>query len=225
MKNICVTLLFWVLFTASAWGADSRIGILVFDGVLSSDVTAPAEVFGVASNQAWFDDYDVVFIGVEAQPTVTTEEGLVLNIDHDIGNAPALDALIVPSRYSMKPLLENAELTAFIRSQGEDAEWLGSNCSGAFLLANAGLLDGVRATTWAGGEKGLQRQFPDVQVVDDQNVVVDGNITTSNGSVVSYQAALVMLAQMSSESRAEEVFEALQLNRLMAWSDVAQFIP
>ena len=214
----------FVFVSMSTWSANSHIGIVIFDGVLTSDVTAPAEVFGVASRQAWFKDYNVALISVEDKATITTEEGLVLTPDYHIGNAPSLDVLLLPSAYDMDGLFKNQQLTAFIQQQAKSVSWLASNCSGAFLLANAGLLDGRRATTWAGGEKDLQKQYPKIKVVEDENVVVDGKIITSNGSIVSYQAALVLLANMSSAAKAKEVFETLQMQRVMDWSAVSQYL-
>ncbi len=72
----------------------------------------------------------------------------------------------------------------------------------------AGLLDGKHATTWSGGEESLQKQYPNVKVQFDKNVVIDGQIVTSNGSLVSYQAALSLLSLMSSN-----VADALQYSR------------
>jgi len=102
---------------------------------------------------------------------------------------------------------------------------LGSNCSGAFLYAHAGLLDGYRATTWAGGEKQLEREFPEIDVVFDQNVVVDRNRISSNGGIPSYQSALVMLSMMAGTGKAKTVFETIQLNRLIPWSDIEAYLP
>ena len=220
-NRVCVVI-GGLLFSVMSWSAE--IGIIVFDGVLTSDVTAPAEVFGVASRQAWFKDYSVSFISVEDKQHITTEEGLVLRPNYHLGNAPDLDVLLVPSRYDMKSLLDNPELTAFIRQSGSTVKWLSSNCSGALLLANAGLLDGKQATTWAGGEKDMQKKFPKVKVLEDRNLVIDGKIITSNGSIVSYQAALVLLAKMSSTGRAREVFDTLQMGRMVDWSSVSQYL-
>lgn len=210
-------------FSVQSWSADPRIGILIFDNVLTSDVTAPAEVFGAASKQAWFKDYTVSFISTKKQATVTTEEGLVLTPDYYIGNAPELDVLIVPSAYDMKPLLDSEPLKNYLVEQSKKVDWLSSNCSGAFLLANAGLLDGLKATTWAGGEKDLQSQFSKVKVVHDQNIVIDGNRITSNGSVISYQSALVILSKMSSNKNAKTVFDYLQMGRLTDWKNITKY--
>ncbi len=212
IKLVCV--LVFLTSANAAMAASKKVGILVFDGVLTSDVTAPLEVFGVASKLSWFADYDVVTISVSDSLQITTEEGLKLGVDTWIGKKPELDVLLVPSSYSMDPLLENKSLIQFIRTQAQHVEWMASNCSGAFLLAEAGVLDGKQATTWAGGESELQKNYSKVDVQFDTNVVVDGNIVTSNGSVVSYQAALTLLKLMTSERKANEVAETIQYARL-----------
>lgn len=206
--------LFLLLFTASPEANEKRIGILLFDGVLTSDVTAPLEVFGIANKLSWFSNYTPITIAITDQKQITTEEGIILGVNTWIGDMPEIDVLIVPSSYDMKPLLKNRQLIDFIKHTSAHAQWIASNCSGAFLLAKAGLLDGKKATTWAGGEAELQRDFPFVKVQTDQNVVVDGNIITSNGSLVSYQATLTLLRLMSSAKNAQKVADTLQYSRL-----------
>lgn len=214
------------MFALPSAAADKRIGILVYDGVLTSDVTAPAEVFGVATRQSWFSNYKVLLVGVDRDESViTTDEGLRLPIDTTIYKAPELDALIATSAYHMGHLYKNKQLTKFLKTQAAQVTWLASNCSGAFLYAHAGLLDGYRATTYWGGEKQLQSKFPKIKVVFDTNVVVDRNRVSSNGGIPSYQGALVLLTLMSSASKAEKVFDTIQLNRLIPWSDVTKYLP
>lgn len=225
LLGVLILLISASIYSIPTMAAKHVIGVLVYDGVLTSDVVAPTEVFGVATRKAWFSDYEVVLVGVENKKVVTTEEGLKLTVDVTIQNAPELDVLIVNSAYSMGHLFENTALTSFLKNSANKVKWLASNCSGAFLYAHAGLLDGYKATTWAGGEKGLQSEFPKIQVIEDQNVVVDRNRVTSNGGIPSYQGALVLLALMSKESNAKEVFETIQLNRLIPWSEVSKFIP
>jgi transcriptional regulator GlxA family with amidase domain len=214
-KKIYAMLLI-LICSSSAQAAKNTIGILVYDGVLTSDITAPIEVFGAATKKAWFSDYKVVLIAVNKQTSITTEEGLRINVDHSIADNLKLDVLLVPSSYSMGPLLSNKKLIAFIQDQSTKTKWMASNCSGAFLLAEAGLLNGVKATTWAGGEKDLKSDYPAVDVQFDQNVVIDKNIITSNGSVVSYQAALTLLEKLSSKDFSKEISEAIQWQRLQS---------
>lgn len=210
----CLLMPLFLLVAPSSYGASATIGIVVFDGVLTSDVTAPLEVFGAASKKAWFSDYEVVVVAASRDKTVTSEEGLTLVADNTIYDAPQLDVLLVASAYDMDPWLESDDLMQFIAHQAKNTQWLASNCSGALLLAKARLLDGKRATTWAGGEKSLANAYPAVKVQYDQNVVVDGGVITSNGGPVSYQAAFALLARLSSEKYATEIAESIQFNRL-----------
>jgi len=209
-----LAILLGAIIASSTFAADKRIGIVVFDGVLTSDVTAPIEVFGAASKKAWFSDYAVTVLSATQQKTITTEEGLTIVANATIYDQQEFDVVIVASAYDMDPVLDNDDLTHFIKTQAKEASWMASNCSGAFLLGQAGVLDGKRATTWAGGEKGLARAFPKAQVVFDQNVVVDQGLITSNGGPVSYQAAFTLLAKLSSEDFSNEISEAIQFNRL-----------
>ena len=210
----------WSLFillsilSLSVRAADSKIGIIAFDGVLTSDITAPIEVFGAASKKAWFSNYEVIVISATKNKALESEEGLKILADNTIYDALALDVLIVPSAYDMSPYLKSADLIGFIQRQGEKASWMASNCSGALLLGEAGILDGKKATTWAGGEKNLAKSYPAVRVQYDQNVVIDEGVITSNGGPVSYQAAFELLAKLSSEPFAKEISEQIQFNRL-----------
>jgi transcriptional regulator GlxA family with amidase domain len=192
----------------------STIGILVFDGFLTSDVTAPAEVLGAASKRTWFSAYDVVIVSASRQKTARSEEGLEVVAGKTIYDDLKLDVLIVPSSYKMEPLLRNKDLIDFIRKQSRSAKWMTSNCSGAMLLAEAGVLDGKSATTWAGGEKALAAAYPKIKVQTDRNVVVDDKVITSNGGPVSYQAAFELLARLSSENFANEISRDTQFDRL-----------
>ena len=205
----------FMLLGNAAQAAKKTVGILVFDGVLTSDITAPTEVFGAATKQSWFTDYEVKLINVDQQDTITTAEGLTIKVDSNITKPQQLSVLIVPSAYDMSPLLENKPLIDFISHHGKHVSWLASNCSGSYLLAEAGLLDGKKATTWAGGESDLQGKYPSVLVQDNQNYVIDDNIITSNGSVVSYTAAVKLLSLMSDKKLAQEAFDALQMGRIV----------
>ncbi len=130
-----------------ARAATSTIGILVYDGFLTSDVTAPVEVFGAASKKAWFSSYKVVTVSTTKQRVVHSEEGLTILADKTIYDPLSLDVLIVPSAYKMDGVLKNTDVINFIKQQGRSASWMASNCSGARLLSEAGILDGKHATT------------------------------------------------------------------------------
>ena len=217
-------LVFACLVAGSSFAADKQIGVLVYDGVLTSDVTAPLEVFGAASSKPWFSDYEVITIGINESAAIETEEGLLIGVDRWVGESPAVEALVLTSSYAMEELLANPFLIAFIRATNSSADLMLSNCSGALLLAESGVLNGRRATTWAGGENEMQAAYPEVKVQADVNVVVDGKYVTSNGSLISYEAALIGLAKMSSVENAKEVFDHLQMGRMTSWQRIVELL-
>src|SRR6266704_1790239 len=106
----------------------------------------------------------------------------------------------------MDRVLKDTDVVNFIKKTSQSASWMASNCSGA--------LDGKRATTWCGGEKQLANSYPKMKVEFDKNVVIDDKVITSNGGPVSYQAALELLAKLSSEKHADEISTAIQFARL-----------
>jgi transcriptional regulator GlxA family with amidase domain len=197
-----------------------QIGIIVFDGVLTSEVIGPVEVFALANKRDWFRGAEVQLIGIEPQATIYTEEGLQLTVEATIADDLTLDVLLVPGGNEIDHLLQHENLNAFIQKQEENAQWLGSVCAGAFILGQAGVLDGKQATTWFGGEASLQAQFPAIQVVHDKPVVLDKRRITANGGLVSYQAALVLLGQMSSAEQVKEIYDSLGLGRLGTWPEI-----
>ncbi len=213
-KQLLITIIALFMACATASAENAKIGILVFDGFLTSDVTAPVEVFGAASRTAWFSDYDVITISTSQEKTVTSEEGLTVVANQTIYDDLKLDVLIVPSAYEMNDHISNDALIAFISQQGQQTSWVASNCSGALLLGEAGLLNGKKATSWAGGEAKLAKLYPDIDVQYDQNVVVDQNVITSNGGPVSYQSAFELLTMLSSKRFSDEISEKIQFNRL-----------
>ena len=197
-----------------ASAAKYTIGIVIYDNVLTSDVVAPLEVFGVATKQAWFSNYEVISISPTRQKTIKTEEGLTMVADKTIYDDLKLDVLLVGSAYDMKPYVNNKDLINFIKEQDKHTLWTASNCSGSWLLGEAGVLDGKKATTWAGGEKELADKYKKIDVQYDTNVVVDEGVITSNGSVVSYEAALVLLEKLSSKKFSQEVADVIQFGRV-----------
>lgn len=214
IKKILAVIGILFVVNTSVYAATSKIGILVFEGFLTSDVTAPIEVFGAATKKPWFSSYEVLIISATKKKEVLSEEGLRIIADKTIYDNLSLDVLIVPSAYEMKKFLNDEVLIEYIKKQSKSASWVASNCAGAFLLGEAGILDGKKATTWAGGEKELSKAYPKIKVQYDKNVVVDDKVITSNGGPVSYQAAFELLAKLSSDKFSKEISEAIQYNRL-----------
>lgn len=207
MRRLLGSILFCSLASAGIAGAESmRVGIVVFDGFLTSEVTAPMEVFAKASMKG-DATFGVVTIGA-TKDAVVSEEGLKLIPDYDLSSAPEIDVLVVPSALDVDALLANEPVVAFIRERGRRARWLQSHCAGAFLLGKAGLLKDRRVTTYVGGWADLRKRFPEANVVEE-HVVIDGNLVSSVGGVASYDGALTLLGEIANPALTDTVAEAL----------------
>ena len=216
LKSIAISAVVMATASYPAWAenAPKRIGVMLFDGVLTSDVIAPMEVFGVAIENEIIEGYELVTIAPEAG-MVRTHEGVTIQAEYGVENAPDVEVIIVGSRYDMDPVLEDDAFMTYVSKQVSEADWIASNCSGAYVLAATGVLNGVNATTYPGGEVWLKLHHPRVRIDIDATVVVDKNIVTSNGSLVSYAAAIELLEQITGPENSEEVSETLYFTRLL----------
>lgn len=204
------TLLCLTLFLAGspAFAAEPlRVGVVVFEGFLSGEVVAPLEVFARAASQG-SRPFEVFTVAASGKP-VRSHEGLLIQPNVTFATSPPLDVLVVPSTMDTKRLLADRALVAFIRERGSRARYLASHCAGAFLLGQAGLLDGRRATTYIGGAEALQRMFPKARIEGDKHVVVDGNLVTTIGGAVSYEGSLALLERITEPRTADRVADAL----------------
>ncbi|MGW5607384.1 GlxA family transcriptional regulator [Streptomyces sp. NPDC003753] len=165
--------------------------VVLFDGVQSLDVTGPVEVFAGAELRRP-GSYRLVTASLDGGP-VRTSSGLTMAADHALSDAPAPHTLIVPggqgSRHPDERLLD------WLREHGPRADRLVSVCTGAVLLARAGLLDGRRATThWAYCDT-LARHHPEIEVDPDPIYVRDGHVATSAGVTSGIDLALALVEE------------------------------
>jgi transcriptional regulator GlxA family with amidase domain len=177
----------------SAPPVERDVVVVTFDGAQILDVTGPLEVFSSASR----------FLPVARYRTevVTTRGGRVrASCGLEFASTPAaevagpVDTLVVAGGADMDAVVADAELLGEVRRLAADARRVTSVCSGAFVLAAAGLLAGRRATThWA--ECGLLVDtYPDVAVDPDAIYVHDGNVWTSAGVTAGIDLALALVA-------------------------------
>lgn len=172
-----------------------KVGIVLFDGVQIIDFAAPYEVFGTAG-------FGVVTVSADGGP-VTTAMGLKVTPDHSFADAPAFDLLVVPGG-NVQEAMSDEQLLAYVRRH-DDKQRVMSVCTGAHILASAGLLDGRKATTFHGAFDNFERTFPDVELVRDQRWVDSGRIVTSAGLSSGIDASLYLVAQYHGDLRARSV--------------------
>ncbi|MFJ9773842.1 GlxA family transcriptional regulator [Kitasatospora sp. NPDC101157] len=167
--------------------------VVLYDGVQSLDVTGPVEVFagaGAAARQP--GAYEVTTASPGGRP-VRSCSGLRLLPDADLAGVGPVHTLLVPGGVPSED--REDVLVRRIRELADGAERVVSVCTGAFLLAEAGLLSGRRVTThWAFCEE-LARRFPDVTVDPDPIHVRDGNVATSAGVTAGIDLALALVEE------------------------------
>ncbi|MFI1014915.1 GlxA family transcriptional regulator [Streptomyces sp. NPDC020965] len=172
---------------------ERSILVVLYDGVQSLDVTGPVEVFAgadhVTGNPA---AYPLRTASPDGAPVRTTS-GLTLVPDTSLADAPRPHTLLVPGGGG--PLGPDPVLIDWLREHGPHPERLVSVCTGSLLLAEAGLLDGHRATThWASCDE-MARDYPRVLVEPDPIFVRDGRIATSAGVTAGIDLALALVEE------------------------------
>jgi len=195
------------------------IGLLMYNGVLQSEVVATSDVFAKPTEEGK-QIFNVVTIA-ETEDPIATEEGLRLVPDYTFGNSPELKVLFVPSAYDMFAQVNNEKIVDFIREKNKETEYTVSNCAGAQLIGQSGIADGHKIVTWIGGGEQLQKDYPNLKVQNDSLVtyVKDGKFLSSNGNLASYISALELLEIMTSQEHRKFVESYLYLDRLQDWKE------
>lgn len=194
-----------------------NLAILIFDGVQIIDYTGPYETFGHAysADGPAFNIYTVS----EKTNSITTAMGMSVNPKYSFENAPKPDVLLVPGG-DVNGQLENAVVIKWIQDRAKDAEIVLSVCNGAFILAKAGLLDGLEATTTAGLIPSLRQAAPKVRVVDDRRFVDNGKIITAAGLSSGIDGALHVIEKLLGRGTAQMAALGMEYN----WDPESKFV-
>jgi transcriptional regulator GlxA family with amidase domain len=193
-----------------------RIAILAFPGVQSLDVTGPLEVFSAAHTLIERTGrpergYSVEVIGPTGG-TLTTSSGLELRPRHDLDSCPApLDTLIVAGGSGSRAAAADEVLLQWLRVRARRTRRTASVCTGAFVLAAAGLLDGRRATTHWSAAAALARLHPRIEVDPDPIFIRDGRVWTSAGVTAGMDLSLALVEEDLDRAAALEIARHLVL--------------
>lgn len=182
------------------------IGILIFPQVEELDFVAPYEIVSYinkitpASTQ--------VFIIAGGNKPVQAFNGLKIIPDITLDECPPLDILIVPGGKGRNIAMHDIALKSFITRQASTAMYIASVCTGAFLLAEAGLLEGRRATTYHTALAELAA-YPNV-TVEKRKVVQDGNIITAAGVSSGLELGFYLLNLLFGRDAAQTVADKIE---------------
>ncbi len=196
-----------------------NVGILLFDGVEVLDFAGPFEVFsrtrltpGVESRRSEESAPFRVFTVARTRDPVSATGGLVVVPAHGFADQPRIDLLLVPGGFGTRALLDDEEILGWIRATAAGARQVTSVCTGALLLAKAGLLQGRRAAThWAALDL-LDSLGAGVTVERDSRVVDDG-VITSAGVASGIDMAFHIVENLFGRAVADETAHYIEYRR------------
>ena len=172
-----------------------RIGFLLFPQVTQLDLTGPLQVLYRLPGAK-------VEVVAKSRDPVASDCGLSLVPTTDFADCGALDMICIPGGIGVLGAMADEPTLEFVRRQGEQAQWVTSVCTGAFLLGAAGLLQGRRATThWA-----YVDLLPLVGATHERaRVVRDGHVVTGGGVTAGIDFALTLVAEIAGREAAQAI--------------------
>lgn len=177
-----------------------NVGILLFNEVEVLDFAGPFEVFSIASYPNCKQKPFTVNTVAQTTDLIIARNGLKVQPDYDFHNSPHFDILIVPGGYGAEEIeIQNQTLIKWIKDSTRDCDIIASVCTGAFLLAETGLLDGKRATThWTDLDR-LESEYSKIIVKRGIKFVDENDIITSGGISAGINMSFYLLKRLVGE--------------------------
>ena len=179
-------------------GSKRTLGVVLFEGFELLDVFGPLEMFGLAA-----DHFEIRLIA-ERGGVVTSRQGPKSVCDDSFQSAPAIDVLLVPGGIGTRREVNNPVLLNWLKERSQQAELVASVCTGSALLAKAGVLDGLRATSNKQAFAWASSQSKKVQWQQQARWVEDGKVFTSSGVSAGIDMALAVIAKLVNQQAAED---------------------
>ncbi|MBU2527488.1 MAG: DJ-1/PfpI family protein [Bacteroidetes bacterium] len=171
-----------------------NVAFLVMDGTFNTEFTAPFDIFQHTQYRPNIKQMNVFTVANTTEP-VTTFEGVRIlpDFDYTHDTLPKIDILVVPSaEHHLDTDLQDSLMIQFVRRVSKNALFVTSHCDGAFVLAQAGVLDGHVSTTFPSDIDVYREKFPHLDVRENLLFVHDGKFITSAGGARSFDAALYL---------------------------------
>lgn len=178
-----------------------QIGIVIYDDAEILDFAGPYEVFSTAARLCESSPWQVSLISENRE--VMARGGFPVKSHFTLADHPSLDVLLVSGGVHTSAMTNRALLNA-LREAGDSASWVTSVCTGAFLLAEAGLLTTQRVTTHWEDIADLRQRFPALDVQENIRWVEDGNRLTSAGISAGIDMSLHLVEKLYNRELAQK---------------------
>ena len=184
------------------------------DGVYNTELTAPYDIF---QHTVFRDSIKAMntFLVANTLDPITTFEGLRILPDFNYltDSLPPIDILVVPSaEHHLDSDLEDAAMISFVQQVAAKAQFVTSHCDGAFVLAQAGLLNDKVCTTFPSDVVAMRHRFPDLDICEGVLFVHDGKYITSAGGARSFEAALYLCEHLYGAAVARRLAQGLVID-------------
>ena len=185
------------------------LAILLFDDVEVLDFCGPFEVFSVANRFTDTPAFRVITVA-ERAGNVVANGGLKVVPHFSIADCPRPDVLLVPGGQGTRREMLNPALIDWIRTVAASAELVLSVCTGALLLAKAGLLDGLETTTHHGAIDLLRKSAPQATVHSDRRYLDNGRVVCSAGIAAGIDMSLHVVGRLLGQVAAEKTARQME---------------
>ena len=182
-----------------------RVGVLLFDDVEELDFAGPLEVFGAAAR--FTEQIEIVTVSRQGG-LVHCRYGLQVQPNCSYSDCPPLDLLVVPGGKGAREVKNDSETISFLRQQSSSAQIV-SVCTGALILAEAGILAGHKATTHHSTIDAL-REYPNIQVLPGVRYTREERVSTSAGISAGIDLALAIVRDLFGEQVETQVMELME---------------
>ena len=186
-----------------------NVAVLIYDNVELMDFCGPYDVFSIGNKMSLENPFNIFTVS-ESEGEIITQNGLSVNSQYSINNCPKIDILIVPGGQGSRKEMKNENLLNWIKSCYTESELILSVCTGALLLANCKLLDGLYATTHHNAIELLKVTAPKAKVVADKRFVDNGKIILSAGVSSGIDMSLYVLGKLLGEDLVLKVKENME---------------
>ncbi len=196
------------------------IAAILFPGFELLDVFGPLEAFGMLAEEGQCK----VLTVAETAGAVASRQGPRTLVDFSFDDCPPLDLFLVPGGQGTRKEITNERMLGWLRERAKSTALVTSVCTGAALLARAGLLDGRRATTNKFSFKWVAEQGPRVEWVKEARWVEDGKFLTSSGVSAGIDMALAIIAARWDLATAERIATRMEYewHRDAGWDPFAK---
>jgi transcriptional regulator GlxA family with amidase domain len=212
--NIIIIFNFFIIsnfsLTAQSKNNKKKVAILIYEGVYLLDFCGPMEVFcdvQFVDTTIAFDVYTVA----SSENTINTHTNTRITPNFSIVNCPSPDILVIPGG-NLNLIKEDSKIGDWIKSISKKAEITMSVCTGAFILADLGLLDNLKATTWYGATERLQKKYPKIQVQPGLRFVDNNQIITTAGITAGIDGALHIISKLYGKDIAGKTAKFIEYN-------------